>query len=391
MMATLVLALGFAFAFALALPGEAAAQARRATPATKPAPPKAAFFTTPLTLDQMKNKQAVVRTSAGAIVIQLLPEAAPNHVGYFMKLAQDGAFSGRTFHRVIKLGIVQGGDPLSKDPAKRAQYGTGGLGVLKAERNAEKHTRGAVSAVLQPDRPDSAGSQFFICVSDQPGLDGGYDVFGRVVEGMDVAQKISESPADANGLVTDRVEIASVTIRDTPPPEPVPFSTETPEQLARWRAVLETTVGPIAVELMPDVAPNHVRNFLRLAKLGVYDGTAFHRVVPGFVIQTGAMTSRRERPTEKQQQAIGTVGPEFSGVRHVRGILSMARGDDPNSASTSFFICLGPAPSLDGKYTVFGKVTDGLPAIDQIEQAPRNGEEPVTRIEILRVRLEQTP
>jgi peptidyl-prolyl cis-trans isomerase B (cyclophilin B) len=379
----------------------AAAQAQRAPAATravpKPAPAKVAgFFTTPLTLDQMKNKQAVVQTSAGVIVIALLPEAAPNHVGYFMKLAQEGAFTKTTFHRVIKLGIIQGGDPLSKDPAKRAQYGTGGLGVLKAERNAEKHTRGAVSAVLQPDRPDSAGSQFFICVSDQPGLDGvdlkgGYDVFGRVVEGMDVAQKISELPADASGLVTERVEIASVTIRDTPPPEPVPFSTETPEQLAHWRAVLETTAGPITLEFMPDLAPNHVRNFLRLAKLGVYDGTAFHRVVPGFVVQTGAMTSRRERPTEKQQQAIGTVGPEFSGVRHVRGILSMARGDDPNSASTSFFICLGPAPSLDGKYTVFGKVTDGLPAIEQIEQAPRTGEEPVTRIEIVKVRLEQTP
>jgi peptidyl-prolyl cis-trans isomerase B (cyclophilin B) len=371
------------------LPAWAVAQTRRPAPAAAAKPP--AFFSTPLTLEQMKNKQAVIQTSAGAIVIQLLPEAAPNHVGYFMKLAQDGAYTGTTFHRAIKLGIVQGGDPLSKDPARRAQYGTGGLGVLRAERNAETHTRGAVSAVLQPGRADSGGAQFFICVSDQPALDGRFDVFGRVVEGLDVAQKISEMPADAEGRITDRVEIASVTIRDTPPPEPVPFSAETPAQLARWRAVLETTMGPITLELLPETAPSHVRNFLRLSKLGVYDGTAFHRVVPGFVIQAGAMTSRRDRPTEKQQQAIGTLGPEFSDIKHVKGIVSMARGDDPSSASTSFFICVGPAPSLDNKYTVFGRVVDGLPIVEQIEKAPLTGEEPATRIEITKVRLEERP
>ena len=89
------------------------------------------------------------------------------------------------------MGIIQGGDPLSKDPAQAAKYGTGGLGVLRFEANAEKHTRGAVSAVLVPGRRDSAGSQFFISVSDQPALDGQYTVFARVAEGMTVAQKIS--------------------------------------------------------------------------------------------------------------------------------------------------------------------------------------------------------
>jgi peptidyl-prolyl cis-trans isomerase B (cyclophilin B) len=360
--------------------------------ATKPAAGKSGFFTTPLTAAEMANKQAVVQTSAGTIVIALLPETAPNHVGYFMKLAQDGAYNGTTFHRAVLRGIVQGGDPLSKDPAKRAQYGTGGLGMLKAEINAEKHTRGAVSAVLQPGRPDSAGAQFFICVSDQPALDGQYTVFGRVVEGMDVAQKMSESPADANGLISDRITIVSVTIRETPPPEPVPFETDTPADLARWRAILETTMGPITIELTPDKAPEHVRNFLRLAKTGVYDGTAFHRVVPGFVEQAGAMTSRKEPPSEKQRTFIKTtIPPEFSDTPHLKGIVSMARGDDPASASTSFFIVIGPAKSLDGKYTIFGHVVDGMSTVDQIEQAPRNGEEPTPRIEITKVRLEQRP
>jgi cyclophilin family peptidyl-prolyl cis-trans isomerase len=334
----------------------------------------------------------VLETSAGTIVIQLLPEVAPNHVGYFMKLAQEGAYNGTTFHRAVLRGLVQGGDPLTKDPAKRALYGTGGLGVLKSEANAEKHTRGAVSAVLQPGRPDSAGSQFFICVSDQPTLDGQFTVFGRVVDGLDVAQKISEAPTDADGKLTDRITINSVTIRDTPPPEAIPFETDTPEQLARWHAVLETTAGTITLEFFPDKAPNHVRNFLRLAKLGVYDGSAFHRVVPGFVIQAGHMPARREPPTEKQKKFIPTsMLPEFNDTPHMKGIVSMARLDDPASATTSFFIVTGPASSLDKKYTVFGRVIDGMPVVDTIEQAPRQGEEPNPRIEIVRVRLEQQP
>lgn len=371
---------------------EVAAQGKPAKPSAARPPAKGALFTTTLTAEQMKNKQAVLQTSVGTIVIQLLPEVAPNHVGYFMKLAQDGAYEGTTFHRAVLRGLVQGGDPLSKDPGKRALYGTGGLGVLKSEANAEKHTRGAVSAVLQPGKPDSAGSQFFICVSDQPTLDGQFTVFGRVVEGIDVAQKISEAPTDAEGKLTDRITIASVTIRDTPPPEPIPFETDTPEQLARWRAVLETTAGAITLEFFPDKAPEHVRNFLRLAKVGFYDGSAFHRVVPGFVIQAGHMPARREPPTEKQRKFIpAAMQPEFNDTPHVKGILSMARLDDPASATTSFFIVTGPASSLDKKYTVFGRVIDGMSVVDTIEQAPRQGEEPNPRIEITRVRLEQQP
>ena len=124
-------------------------------------------------------------------MIDLLADAAPNHVAHFITRAREGAYDGTTFHRVIAMGIIQGGDPLSKDPAQQAKYGTGGLGELRFEANAEKHTRGAVSAVLVPGRRDSAGSQFFIGITDQPALDGQYTVFARVVEGIVVAQKIS--------------------------------------------------------------------------------------------------------------------------------------------------------------------------------------------------------
>ena len=350
----------------------------------KPATPTP--FTTPLSLAEMTGKQAVVNTTAGTIVIDLRPDLAPNHVGYFMKLAREHAYDGTTFHRVVRMAIIQGGDPLSKDPGKLALYGTGGLGMLKAEFNAEPATRGAVAAVLQPNKPDSAGSQFFICVTDQPALNGQYTIFGRVSEGLDVAQKVSETATDAGGKPSDRIVITDVTIRDTPPPEVDPFSTESVADLAQYRAVLETSLGPITVAFFPDKAPEHVRNFLRLAQAGVFDGTVFHRVVRGFVIQTGALSSRAPL-TEKQRKSVHTLKPEFSDTPHVKGILSMARGDDPASATTSFFIVTGNASSLDGKYSVFGRVVDGLPVVDAIEQTSVNGETPVARIELTKVRI----
>jgi peptidyl-prolyl cis-trans isomerase B (cyclophilin B) len=203
---------------------------------------------------------------------------------------------------------------------------------------------------------------------------------------MDVAQKISEAPADADGHPNERIVITHVAIRDTPPPEPVPFATETAADLAHYRAVLETSAGAITVEFFPDKALEHVRNFLRLAQAGVFDGTAFHRVVRGFVVQTGALNTRGPL-AEKQQKLVHTLQPEFNDTKHVKGILSMARGDDPASASTSFFVVTGDASSLDGKYTVFGRVVDGMAVVDAIEQSPVNGEAPVARIDLVRVRI----
>jgi len=371
---------------ALTAPISGAQRRGGAPPPASQKPAAAALFTTTLSVTEMAGKQAVVNTTAGAIVIDLRPDLAPNHVGYFIKLARDHAFEGTTFHRVIRMAIIQGGDPLSKDPAKTTLYGTGGLGMLKAEFSSEHATRGAVAAVLQPNKPDSAGSQFFICVSDQPALDGKYTIFGRVSEGLDVAQKISQAAADPEGRPTERIVITDVTIRDASPPEPEPFANESPAALAQYRAVLETSLGAITVEFFPDQAPEHVRNFLRLAQLGVYDGTIFHRVVLGFVVQAGALNGRAPL-TDKQQKSVRTLKPEFSETPHVKGILSMARGDDPASATTSFFIVTGNAASLDGKYTVFGRVVDGLSVVDAIEQSPVNGETPVTRIELTKVRI----
>jgi len=208
-----------------------------------------------------------------------------------------------------------------------------------------------------------------------------------VAEGITVAQKISTVPADGQ-VPKERVEIRRVTIRDTPPPVPEPFVSATAAEMAAKHVVLETSLGPITIEVFPDRAPNHVRQFLRLAQSGVYDGTAFHRVVKGFVIQGGFMPTRREPPDEKQETYIRTLQPEFNDTLHERGIVSMARGDDPASATSSFFIVLARTPALDKRYTVFGRVTSGLDVIEKIEAQPVEGETPATRIEVSRARVE---
>jgi cyclophilin family peptidyl-prolyl cis-trans isomerase len=333
---------------------------------------------------QTSPKQAVVDTSLGTFIIDLTPETAPNQTAYFVKTAESGGYDGTTFHRMVKYGMVQGGDPLSKDPSKRSLYGTGGLNAIKAEARAPKMTRGSVAAVLIPGKPDSAGAQFFIVLADQPALDGQYSVFGHVSDGMEVLQKISETAVDAGGVASERVEIKKVSIRDTPPD---PFINDSPPQLSQYKAMLDTSAGPITIELFADKAPETVRQFLRLADAGVYNGMAFHRVAPGFVIQTGALSSRQGPLSEKQQKLVRNLKPEFNDTRHVKGIVSMARGDAPDSAQTSFFICTGPSTALDGVYTAFGRVVDGMGAVETIEAAPRTGETPNARIELRTVKV----
>jgi cyclophilin family peptidyl-prolyl cis-trans isomerase len=345
------------------------------------------LFQTPYPPDQVKDKQAVVVTTEGTFVIQLLPDAAPNHVGHFIKLAREGAYTGTIFHRVIRYGIIQGGDPLSKDPAKTTQYGQGGLNLLRAEINSEPMTTGAVAAVLVPNNRDSAGAQFFICATDQAPLQGQYTVFGRVIEGIEIVQQISAVAANAQGLPTARVEIKSMAIRDPPPPVRDPLVDAPAAELAQYRAVVETTRGSIELEFLTDKAPETARNFLRLAAAGVYDGTAVHRVVPNFVLQTGALAYRDQPLTAAQQKLVRNLQPEFSDTPNVPGIVSMARGDDPASASTSFFICTGECRALDGKYTAFARVVRGMDVVQAIGSVAVDGETPKEKMTLTRVRV----
>jgi len=156
--------------------------------------------------------EAVVETDLGSFVIRLLPDVAPRHVRHFVKTVEAHGFDGTTFHRIIAGGIVQGGDPLSKDPAKASRYGTGGLGLLKAEFSERPFTRGVVAAVRRPSDVHSAGNQFFVCLRDQPSLLKQYTIFGEVVEGMEVLDAIGQSPADGERAKT-RITMRKVTMR----------------------------------------------------------------------------------------------------------------------------------------------------------------------------------
>ncbi len=349
-------------------------------------------FTADRTVEEMTGKQVVLETAEGPIVIEVRPEAAPNHTAFFLKQAEEGAYDGTAFHRVIARGILQGGDPETKDPEAVERYGTGGLQRLAREPNDLLHVRGAVSAVQVPGDPDSAGSQFFIVITDQPPLDGGYTVFAEVVEGLRVATRLSEVEADDRGMPVERIEILSASVRDRPPPPAVPFEGGTDAALADFHVVLETTAGEIRIAVFPDVAPIHARNFLRLAALGAYDGTAFHRVVPGFVIQTGWMETREPELPEELEKHVTNVPAELNDRSHVPGIVSMARLEELDSAMTSFFIVTGEAPGLDGEYTVFGEVVEGYETVEAIEAVPAGEDEaPLERIAILRARVEPAP
>ena len=149
-------------------------------------------------------------------------------------------------------------------------------------------------------------------------------------------------------------------------------------------AVIETKFGKIEMEFFEDKAPGHVKNFKDLAKKGFYDGTIFHRVIPGFMIQGGDPNTKSDDRSAHGMGGPGySINAEFNDTPHKRGILSMARSQDPNSAGSQFFIVVKNASFLDGKYTAFGKVLSGMAVADQIVNAPRDKRDnPDERIEM---------
>lgn len=162
------------------------------------------------------------------------------------------------------------------------------------------------------------------------------------------------------------------------------FTREEIKKMAETKATIETKFGAIELKFFPDVAPNHVNNFIDLARKGFYDGTTFHRVIPGFMIQGGDPNSKNP---DKSSHGMGGPGyqlkAEFSSRHHKRGTLSMARAANPDSAGSQFFICVADAPFLDKQYTVFGEVTSGMDVVDKIVGQPRDSRDnPNERIEM---------
>ena len=155
---------------------------------------------------------------------------------------------------------------------------------------------------------------------------------------------------------------------------------------------IETNLGNIEFKLLPDLAPEHVRNFVKLAQSGFYNGTLFHRIIPGFMIQGGDPNTKN--PNLKSQWGMGGPGynikAEFNSRSHLRGIISMARSQDPDSAGSQFFIVTSDSTFLDREYTVFGEVTDGMDVADNIVKLPRDGNDcPQQEAKMIKIRISE--
>lgn len=163
-----------------------------------------------------------------------------------------------------------------------------------------------------------------------------------------------------------------------------PFDGASVEKLAASCVTLETELGAIEIAMMPEVAPEAVRNFLNLSAIGALDTTTFSRTVKGFVIQGGNLSTSEKWSAELQKRMSKRLPDEPGIVKHVRGIVSMARTDEPNSGTTHFFILVGTGSHLDGKFSAFGTVTKGIEVADAINQAPAEGEKPEKPVKINR-------
>lgn len=170
-----------------------------------------------------------------------------------------------------------------------------------------------------------------------------------------------------------------------------PFEKATAEAMAAQCVKLETEAGIIEMEMYPESAPESVRGFLNLAATGSLDTTTFSRVVPGFVIQGGDLFTREKMTPEIDKRARRVLPDEPSQIKHERGIVSMARGDEPNSASTHFFILLREARTLDGKFAAFGRVTKGMEVVEEINKKDVEGEKPTKPVRITRATAAPCP
>jgi peptidyl-prolyl cis-trans isomerase B (cyclophilin B) len=189
----------------------------KSSEATPPTPGAPALptpgATTPTPKTGAAKEVAVVKTSMGEMVLEFWPEVAPKHVENFKSLAKKGFYDGTAFHRVIPNFMAQGGDPNTKDEAKKGSWGGGNPGyTIKNEFNDRKHVKGVLSMARLPSGPDTAGCQFFICLADAPHLDHQYTAFGKLIKGDDVLTKIGSTPTGPRDVPMTRVNVESIKI-----------------------------------------------------------------------------------------------------------------------------------------------------------------------------------
>jgi peptidyl-prolyl cis-trans isomerase B (cyclophilin B) len=200
--------------------------------------------------------------------------------------------------------------------------------------------------------------------------------FSLVVSASGLAQSTEPNPADTAKKSNQRPVEAEV--------KPEPFDGASVDKMASQCVTLETELGAIEIAMMPEIAPESVRNFLNLSATGALDTTTFSRTVKGFVIQGGNLSTSEKWNAELARRMTRKLPDEPGIVKHVRGIVSMARGDEPNSATTHFFILVGDGPHLDSKFSAFGAVTKGIEVADAINKASADGEKPDKPVKINR-------
>ena len=304
-----------------------------------------------------------------------------------MKIAGEGGYDGTIFHRMVPRGMVQGGDPLSKDPAKAR-----GVRQRRPERGQGRRARAEDDAGARWRRlrcrgsPTAAARSSSSCWPISRRSTASTASSGTCRTGWKCWRRFPRRPSTQPAWRPNGSRSGKVTIRDTPPE---PFVNE---RASNWLAIARFST-PARDRSRSSFSPTRrpTRSASSCAWQRPVCTTAWRFIAsrPGFVIQTGAEGTRAVPFTEKQQAAgPRTARPEFNDTKHVKGIVSMARGADPGSATTSFFICTGPSTALDGQYTAFGRVIDGMAAVEAIEKAPRTTRRRVARIDLRTITIE---
>jgi cyclophilin family peptidyl-prolyl cis-trans isomerase len=343
---------------------------------------------------QNLREVVVLETSYGKIVIDLFEKIAPKHVENFKKLTKTKFYDSTYFHRVIPGFVIQGGDPNTKD-GKRENDGMGkpGQPTVPAEFSSLNHKRGILSMARKGDDVNSATSQFFICVADVPQLDGQYSIFGKVIEGMDIVDKIVAAPRDSKDNPNEPIYILKAYTKELDIPEPQENIKPSNEKCNTSEvAVLETTLGTIKFGFYDNIAPKHTAQIKKLISEGFYDSTSFHRVIPGFMIQGGDPNSKNpDRSTHGMGNSnLPNIPAEFSKLHHLKGTVAAARTQDPNTANCQFFINVNDNFFLDNQYTIFGEVLEGMDVAEKIVNVERDqNDNPIKKVVIKKAYLKK--
>ncbi len=328
-----------------------------------------------------KHYAEIVVANYGTIVVELDADTAPITVTNFVRLVEQKFYDGLTFHRVISGFMMQGGDPDGNGMGGSANNIKGEF-TSNGVQNTISHKRGVISMARAND-PNSASSQFFIMHKDSAHLDGNYAAFGHVVSGIEVVDSVCAATpvVDSNGTVLSNNQPKITTIRMLTEYTPTTGTTSDGLKDPETEGCLTGThyveidvkdYGTIRLELYADIAPRTVTNFMQLVEDGFYDGITFHRIISGFMIQGGDPDGDGVGGSDKTIVGEFAANGYRNALSHTRGVISMARTNDPNSASSQFFIVHKDSPHLDGNYAAFGQVTDGMDVVDAIcENVPQ--------------------